>query len=104
MIEVRNLTFSYDHHHKAIDNLNFKIEKGKIFGLLGPSGAGKSTTQKIIIGILKNYSGHVIVANQEISKIKNDFYENIGVCFELPNLYEKFTALENLNYFTLNSI
>ncbi len=99
MIEVNNLTFSYHKHQNAISDLNFKIKKGEIFGLLGPSGAGKSTTQKIIIGILKDYQGSVKVMGKEISEINQDFYEHIGACFELPNLYEKFTALENLNYF-----
>jgi fluoroquinolone transport system ATP-binding protein len=100
MIKVSNLNFSYNRDSQnTLKNLNFSIDKGEIFGLLGPSGAGKSTTQKIIIGILKNYHGNVTVMDKEISKIKKDYYEKIGVCFELPNLYSRFTALENLEYF-----
>lgn len=100
MIEIKDLTFTYHKNNKpTINNLNFSVNKGEVFGLLGPSGAGKSTTQKIIIGILKNYQGSVKVMNQEIRNIKHDFYEKIGVSFELPNLYTKFTANENLTFF-----
>nr|MDA3940214.1 ABC transporter ATP-binding protein [Spirochaetia bacterium] len=74
--------------------------KGEIFGFLGPSGAGKSTTQKILIGILKRYSGKVSVNDTEISDVRGDFYNNIGVSFELPNLYRKLTGRENLNFFS----
>lgn len=100
MIEVKDLSYSYpDSNEPAVKNLNFKIKKSEIFGFLGPSGAGKSTTQKIITGILKDYQGSVKVNNQEISTTKNDFFENIGVSFELPNLYNRFTARENLEFF-----
>ncbi|MCK5198959.1 MAG: ABC transporter ATP-binding protein [Spirochaetales bacterium] len=81
-------------------NISFSIEKGEIFGFLGPSGAGKSTTQKILIGILKKYSGKVSVYGSEISQVSGDFYNNIGVSFEFPNLYSKLTGRENLDFFT----
>ena len=51
MIEVKNLVKKYG-NHLAIDNLSFKIEKGKIYGFLGPNGAGKSTTMNIMTGYL----------------------------------------------------
>ncbi len=100
MIEVKDLTYSYPGADRpAIKDLNFRIDRSEIFGFLGPSGAGKSTTQKIITGILKDYQGSVQVNGQEIAGIKNDFFENIGVSFELPNLYNRFTARENLEFF-----
>ncbi len=100
MIDVKNLEFTYPGNaEKTIKGLDFSIKKGEIFGFLGPSGAGKSTTQKIIIGILKGYNGSVNVMGRELSGVKSDYYEKIGVAFELPNLYGKFTALENLEFF-----
>jgi fluoroquinolone transport system ATP-binding protein len=100
MIEVKDLSYSYPAAKEpAVKNLTFKIKKSEIFGFLGPSGAGKSTTQKIITGILKDYQGSVKVNDQEISTTKNNFFENIGVSFELPNLYNRFTARENLEFF-----
>jgi fluoroquinolone transport system ATP-binding protein len=100
MMDVRELHFTYKgNSEETIKNISFSVGKGEIFGFLGPSGAGKSTVQKILIGILKDYSGNVKVFDREINKIKRDYYEKIGVCFELPNLYGKFSALENLSYF-----
>lgn len=98
MIEVSNLSFSYT-KKTFIQDINFKVSKGEIFGFLGPSGAGKSTLQKILTGLLKNYEGNSIVNGIESKNFKSDFYENIGVDFEFPSLYEKLTARENLKYF-----
>lgn len=99
MINVARLTFSYSKRVPLIEDMNFTVDKGEIFGFLGPSGAGKSTVQKILTGILKDYSGSVQVLGNEIKHARRDFYRHIGVDFEFPNLYSKFTALENLNFF-----
>lgn len=79
--------------------MNFQVRSGEIFGFLGPSGAGKSTLQKILIGMLPKYKGSVSVNNNEVRNKSNHFYESIGVDFEFPSFYEKFTALENLKFF-----
>lgn len=100
MIQVTELSFAYPGTDKpAISDINFSIAKGEIFGFLGPSGAGKSTTQKILIGLLKDYKGGVKFDNTEVSELDNSYYENIGISFELPNHFTKLTALENLQYF-----
>jgi len=97
MLQVENLLFTYSKSQKkAVDGLNFKIEKGEIYGFLGPSGAGKTTTQRLIIGLLRNYCGSIKVFGKERSKWGKEFYEKIGVAFDFPNLYLKLTALENL--------
>ncbi|MCK9301368.1 MAG: ABC transporter ATP-binding protein [Bacteroidales bacterium] len=84
---------------KAINGIDFNINDGEIFGFLGPSGAGKTTTQRIIVGLLRNYSGSVEVMGLERRKWGKDFFEKIGVVFDFPNLYEKLTAYENLDLF-----
>jgi len=100
-IKIKNLNYCYPGAQKnTINNLNFSLSQGEIFGFLGPSGAGKTTTQKILIGILKNYEGEVKVLGRDIREINSSFYENIGVAFENPSFYERFTALENLSYFS----
>lgn len=99
MIKVKNLKFNYPKaKNKTLKGLDFSVKEGEIFGFLGPSGAGKSTTQKILIGILKNYEGSVEVMGREIKEWSKDFYEKVGISFELPNLYSKLTAIENLNF------
>ncbi|KGE16391.1 ABC transporter ATP-binding protein [Paenibacillus wynnii] len=100
MIEVKDLQFSYPNQkERTLHGLNFAIPKGEVFGFLGPSGAGKSTTQKILIGVLKAYLGSVKVMGKEIRETGPDYFERIGVAFEFPNFYTKFTALENLKLF-----
>jgi fluoroquinolone transport system ATP-binding protein len=100
MITVENLSFTYPRAAApAIRGLSFGIARGEIFGFLGPSGAGKSTTQKILIGLLKDYRGQVSVLGKDLKYWRADYYERIGVSFEAPNHYLKLTALENLRYF-----
>ena len=100
MIAVQDLCFTYGKTSRpAVEGLNFAIQPGEIFGFLGPSGAGKSTTQKILIGLLKDYQGQVSVFGQDLQSWKSDYYERIGVSFETPNHFLKLTALENLTYF-----
>lgn len=100
MISVNNLTYAYPRTDKpAIQSLNFEVADGEIFGFLGPSGAGKSTTQKILNGLLQGYQGAINVLGREVRDWQSDYYEKIGVSFELPNHYLKLSARENLTYF-----
>lgn len=100
MIDVKELYFSYDNKETYIlKDLSFRIEEGQIFGFLGPSGAGKSTTQKILIRLLRDFQGEIRILNKNIHHWKDDFYNYIGVGFELPNHYQKLSAKENLNFF-----
>lgn len=100
MIRVNDLAFTYPGAGEpAVRGLNFAIRRGEIFGFLGPSGAGKSTTQKILIGLLKSYTGEITVMDGDLKSWRSDYYERVGVSFELPNHYQKLTALENLNFF-----
>ncbi len=97
MINVSDLYFTYQRTQKeAVKKMSFDIEKGQIFGFLGPSGAGKTTTQRLIIGLLRNYNGSIHVLGKERKNWGKEFYEQIGVAFDFPNLYIKLTAYENL--------
>lgn len=100
MIQVKNLRFTYAGNlEETLHNIDFEVKEGEIFGFLGPSGAGKSTTQKVLTGILKNYTGSVQVFDKEIKQQGRGFYERVGISFEFPNVYTKLTARENLEYF-----
>ncbi len=101
MIEVKNLTFSYNRDKQALHGLSFTVKEGEIFGFLGPNGSGKSTTQKILTGILKGYGGHVSLLGKEISSaLSPEFFQKIGVLFEFPYLYTNLSAVDNLKYFS----
>ncbi|MEL6271375.1 MAG: ABC transporter ATP-binding protein [Chloroflexota bacterium] len=100
MIDVKDLHYTYPGAPaETLHGISFNIAEREIFGFLGPSGAGKSTTQKLLIGLLRRYTGSALVMGKEVSAWGSDYYEHVGVSFELPNHYLKLTALENLAYF-----
>lgn len=100
MFKVEDLEFKYTKNQSNVLNgLNFEIKEGEIFGFLGPSGAGKSTTQKIIIKILEDYKGKILYKDKDLKSYGNEFYEDIGVSFEMPVHFSKMTAMENINFF-----
>lgn len=100
MFKVENLHFKYPKNkEETIKGISFEIKKGEIFGFLGPSGAGKSTTQKILIKLLDKYDGMITYNNKNILELGEEFYENIGVSFEMPIHFSKMTAMENIEFF-----
>ncbi len=100
VISVEDLTFSYPGKTDfALQQVGFSVERGEILGFLGPNGAGKSTTQKILIRLLREYRGRVEVFGRDLDQWNNDYFERVGVSFELPNHYLKLSARENLRYF-----
>ncbi|MGV9802203.1 ABC transporter ATP-binding protein [Mycobacterium sp. NPDC003449] len=100
VIDVRGLTFTYPGADEpAVRGMDFTVGRGEIFGFLGPSGAGKSTTQKLLIGLLRGHDGHATVWGRTPPAWGPDYYQRVGVSFELPNHYHKLTGLENLRFF-----
>ena len=100
MFKVAGLKFKYPGNQEyAVDGIDFEIKEGEIFGFLGPSGAGKSTTQKLLIKLLKGYEGEVLCMGKPLSGYTDEFYQDIGVSFEMPISFSKLTALENLQFF-----
>lgn len=100
MIEVSELCYRYpDATADTLQELTFAVRPGEVVGLLGPSGAGKSTTLQILSGLLKEYRGSVRLGGQEVRTAKSAFYHHVGVAYEVPCFYERFTGLENLQFF-----
>ncbi|WP_029106928.1 ABC transporter ATP-binding protein [Mycobacterium sp. URHD0025] len=100
VIDVRGLTFTYPRSTEpAVRGMDFTVGNGEIFGFLGPSGAGKSTTQKLLIGLLRGHGGQATVWGRDPVDWGPDYYQRVGVSFELPNHYHKLTGLENLKFF-----
>ncbi|MEA4821136.1 MAG: ABC transporter ATP-binding protein [Erysipelotrichales bacterium] len=97
IIEVKNLCKSYG-KIKAVDDISFYVEKGKLFAFLGPNGAGKSTTIDTICTFLKADSGQVLVNNLEIGKDDNDIRKIIGAVFQDGLLDDLLTIEENLKF------
>ncbi|MGB3849931.1 MAG: ABC transporter ATP-binding protein [Tunicatimonas sp.] len=101
MIHVDQLRYRYPGADQdTLKGVSFTIAPGEIFGFLGPSGSGKSTTQRILYKLLLGYHGTVQVHDQDLAQWGKEFYQTVGVGFELPNHYLKLTARENLRFFS----
>lgn len=100
MIEVDDLSYTYPGTAvPAVSGLHFHVAPGEVFGFLGPSGAGKSTTQKILIKLLSGYRGSVRVFGRDLVAWGADYFERVGVAFELPTHFQRLSARRNLEYF-----
>ena len=96
-IEIKNLYKNYK-HFKAVKNLNFKIEKGSIIGLLGPNGCGKTTTIGMMLGLIKPTSGEVLISGKNIENENNRIkvLEEMNFISPYVELPKKLTVKENL--------
>jgi sodium transport system ATP-binding protein len=98
MIEVRSLYKSFG-EVKAVKNVSFLAENGKVTGLLGPNGAGKSTTLRILYGLLGQDSGDALIDGVEIGSDRISAQKKIGVLPDSHGLYIRLTAREHIHYF-----
>ncbi|MEE1116723.1 ABC transporter ATP-binding protein [Methanosphaera sp.] len=92
VIETENLTKKYK-DKTVVNNINMKVEKGKIYGLLGKNGAGKTTTMRMLLNMATKTSGKIMLFGNIPD---NSTYRKIGSIIETPGFYENLTAEENL--------
>lgn len=95
ILRVENLSKSFG-HLKAVDDLSFKVESGKLFAFLGQNGAGKSTTINMLIGSLSADNGQIVYAGDKSFK---QFKDKIGVVFQNNIFDDVLTVEENLKLF-----
>ncbi len=97
IIDVKNLTAGYK-DLLILDKVSFTVQKGEIFIILGGSGCGKSTLLKIMTGLLKPFSGNILINNKDIynSREKVSILKNIGVMFQNGALFGSMNLLENV--------
>jgi ABC-2 type transport system ATP-binding protein len=82
---------------RAVDNVNFEVRRGEVFGLLGPNGSGKSTTVKMLLGLLYPTKGHIEVFGKSPRHVKTK--AAIGYLPEESYLYRYLDSDETLNFF-----
>lgn len=99
IIETKNLTKKFG-KNLAVDSINMKIEKGKIYGLLGKNGAGKTTTMCMLLNLSNSNSGEIFLFGKNVKKSSNKIYSRIGSIIETPGFYENLTGEENLKAFS----
>ena len=100
IIEVNNLVKRFK-NSLAVNNLNFKINKGSIVGLLGPNGCGKTTTIGMMLGLIKPTSGTVFINGQNIENENNrtKILEKVNFISPYVELPKKLTVEENLKVY-----
>ena len=96
LIEIEKLSKSFG-EQKVLDKIDFKLESGKIVGLIGPSGSGKSTLIKTMLGMEKADEGEALVLDYKMPK--REILSNIGYMAQSDALYEMLTGYENLDFF-----
>jgi ABC-2 type transport system ATP-binding protein len=97
MIEVESLTKKYG-DLVAIRELNFNVEKGKIWGLLGPNAAGKTTTMRILTGYLPATDGKVRIAGYDVFEQSDEAKKITGYLPENVPIYPEMTVHSYLNF------
>ncbi|MEE8357840.1 MAG: ABC transporter ATP-binding protein [Candidatus Hydrothermarchaeales archaeon] len=98
MIEIVNLSKKFG-KVTALDGIDLRIKEGELFGIVGPNGAGKSTIVRILCGALRPSTGTMRVNGYDILHDPIKVKSSIGYLPEEPNLYERLTARELLEFF-----
>lgn len=94
VIEMKNVTFSYNGKNIILEDISLSIKKGEIFGLIGPSGAGKTTIVKLLTGQLEGKHQCINVFGEK--PYSTGFYNRIGMVIETIGLYDRLSCYENL--------
>ena len=104
IIEFKNVTLSYG-KRIILDNINFKINQGQIFGMLGPNGVGKSTIFNLITGLISPDSGHIKINQEDVTnypiylrtkKFKVGYVPQYGGYFNELTLHDNLKAISEI--------
>jgi ABC-2 type transport system ATP-binding protein len=98
MIEIRNVSKTYNGKVKAVDSLTLTVPNGEIVGFLGPNGAGKTTTLKMITGILRPDTGSIRINRLEIGRQPLAAKKIIGYVPDNPDMFLRLKGIEYLNF------
>ena len=98
MIEIKNVSKTYNGKKKVFKNISFKIECGEIFAFIGHNGAGKTTMIKSIMGILDFEEGDILVNNKSIKEEPLECKRIMAYVADNPDLYENMKAIDFINF------
>lgn len=98
MIEIKNVSKTYNGKKKVLKNISFKIEGGEIFAFIGHNGAGKTTMIKCIMGILDFEEGDILVDNKSIKEEPLECKRILAYVADNPDLYENMKAIDFINF------
>jgi putative ABC transport system ATP-binding protein len=98
ILELKNLSYSYDGIHPILKDITYTFEQGKVYAIMGKSGAGKTTLLSLLSGLAKPTSGTILFQDKDITTIDRYHYRSkyVGVVFQGFNLLPQLTAVENV--------
>ena len=98
MIEIKNVSKTYDGKKLALDKVSFTVNDGEIFAFIGHNGAGKTTLIKSIVGILEFNEGDILINGKSIKKDPIACKKEIAYIPDNPDLYENMKAIDFINF------
>lgn len=98
MIEINNVSKTYNGVKEAIKDVSFKVDGGEIFGFIGHNGAGKTTMIKSIVGILDFEDGDILINGKSIKGNPIECKMDIAYVPDNPDLYENMRAIDFINF------
>ena len=98
MIEIKNVSKTYNGEKMALKNVSFNVNNGEIFAFIGHNGAGKTTMIKSIVGILDFEEGDILINNISIKESPVLCKKNIAYVPDNPLLYENMRAIDFINF------
>ena len=98
MIEIKNVSKTYNGEKKALKNVSFNVNNGEIFAFIGHNGAGKTTMIKSIVGILDFEEGDILVNNISIKDSPVLCKKEMSYVPDNPDLYENMRAIDFINF------
>ncbi len=100
-VEVRNLTVAYGSRPPLLENLNFTIEAGEVFGILGGSGSGKSSVLRNLIGLVPPRAGQIFIFGRDLwaenGRWLNHSRHRFGMMYQAGALFGSMNLLENVS-------
>ncbi len=97
-IEFKNVSFSYDGKNDVLNNINFKVEKGKTLALVGQSGSGKTTIARLLARFWDVKEGEILIGGKNVKDYsKEDLMRNISFVFQNADLF-KTSLRENISF------
>ncbi|EPF1538926.1 TPA: ATP-binding cassette domain-containing protein [Vibrio vulnificus] len=86
LLDVRNLTYSYDGEKNALEGVSFNVQRGEFVSILGKNGSGKSTITKLIMGVIEPDDGAIYLNGQDLSELTIfERSQKVGVVMQNPN-------------------
>lgn len=98
MIRTEHLTRCFN-GRPAVEGLDLDVRRGEVFGFLGPNGAGKTTTVRMLACLIAPTNGKAWVNGHQIGVESEAVREDIGILTESPGLYDRMSAVRNLDIF-----